>query len=406
MPALHAQGFAVSDSIFHGHNFRVLSRRLPISVRPARNSKNSASPFVNNFQSGNSRHKCACGRSHKLKNTPGQARCRASAAAVADEIETVEVSSDDMLQFSQPSDNSGVEALASNTLEIQRLSDDLQRQIASLTAFTVCTLPMLHIANFNCGQYYMQVSVLQPEDKERIDGAAQARRQEIDTNRLHRKQAKAASRNRSPAKERTVPDTATDRQQSHAQACTSSSAAVPIIRQRASHTTNSATSRSSKANSKSLSRAASAATTAATIAAPDSSQATLASRAKSRASNRSGRNAAWGTHTEAAETGLHIHGKAAISHGAESGHGTALGGLVKVCVQVIWQVSSLCWQGFEASMYLTAFVVIASLSPKAFSWLQVACMQTSDAKHTNNKTCCGAKYHNNILVPRMNAEGL
>ena len=141
MPVLHAQGSVMSDSIFHGHNFRVLSRRLPIAVKPARNSKYSASPFVNNFQSGKSRHKCACGRSHKLKKAPGQAQCRASAAAVADEVETVEVSSSDMLHFTQPSDNSGVEALASNTLEIQRLSDDLQRQIASLTAFTVCTSP-------------------------------------------------------------------------------------------------------------------------------------------------------------------------------------------------------------------------------------------------------------------------
>lgn len=67
-----------------------------------------------------------------------QTRCRASAAIVVDDIETVEITDSDMLHHTQAPDSPGVDALVTNTMEIQRLSEDLQRQIASLTAFTVC----------------------------------------------------------------------------------------------------------------------------------------------------------------------------------------------------------------------------------------------------------------------------
>lgn len=172
-----------------------------------------------------------------------------------------------------------------------------------------------------------QPHVLQPEDKERLGDAAQARRKEIDDNRLSRKQAKAASRTRSPAKDRSLPDITIDRQQSHSQASTSGSITMPTGRQTGQKPvhTNSAASRSRKAGSRQSKRGQAAASVI------DSSQGGLSSRAKSRASNRSGRHSAWGTHTEASDSGLAVNGKSAGDpFSSESGVGTALGGLVKV----------------------------------------------------------------------------
>ena len=134
-----------------------------------------------------------------------------------------------------------------------------------------------------------------------------------------------------------------DRQLSHSEASTSSSAAelLPSSPQPLKHGSTSATaSGSSKRSIKSKASKASLATTAPSSAPVEG----LRSRGQRRATTRSGRNAAWGMEAvgEASNQGGHVvDARLGNVARAEAGLGTAVGGLFKVCC-LICPASCVC----------------------------------------------------------------
>lgn len=149
MSGMYAPGPAAPGTVFPGHRFCGLSALLP-TPRPFRSFQLSAVSNSRDLQRLRLLKSASCGRKELHRQTTVQTRCRASSATVVDDIETVEITDSDMLHYSPSSDSAGVDALMTNTLEIQRLSEDLQRQMASLTALTVCVRELLILVHASC----------------------------------------------------------------------------------------------------------------------------------------------------------------------------------------------------------------------------------------------------------------
>lgn len=137
MSGLPLQGPTTSGRIVPGHRPCILSHRLPTSCRLIDGARLSGHSRFEGSRGGNLNTGCAQLCNSKLKRKAIKTRCRPSAALLVDDVETVDITDSDMLQLT---DSSGADALVNNTLAIQQLSDDLQRQMNALSAYTVCLL--------------------------------------------------------------------------------------------------------------------------------------------------------------------------------------------------------------------------------------------------------------------------